>query len=416
MKELFAEIFESLGKNKLRSFLTGFSIAWGIFMIVILLGAGNGLMNGMESNMGNMMFSRITVYPGYRNIPYKGFSKYSRIEIPVGDTVMFRSFDGIKAVIPNKSASLEISDGSDFSLADNITGTVPVSFRYSIGDLVEGRVINDADMRECRRVAVIDEGLKKRMFGDEDAAGKRIWIDKVAFKVVGVMKYGQFGGTTVNVPMTTFTQTFSAFDPFVSSLMLVCEDGVDPKRAEMLKESIMSSMRRKYNVDPADNYAIYGWSNVADAKFFRLLHMGLNMFIWMIGAGTLLAGIVGVSNIMVVSVRERTSEIGIRRTFGARTSSIVSMILLETLVITLFSGYIGMVSGVAVMEVVSRYMETMPPAPGNYDISFFKDPTLRLPVILSCTAVLVAASVIAGYMPARKAAGLKTIDALRYNK
>ncbi len=420
MRELLSEIFESLKKNKLRSFLTGFSIAWGIFMIVILLGSGNGLMNGLNSNLGSFMQSRINIYSYFRNVPYEGYPRWSSVYLTDEDISIISGLNGVWKVIPSVSSSQTIRYGEDYESSISVNATTEES--YALGDftIVAGRYINRTDMVLKRKSVVLDEGIAKEITDKEYPLGKKILLDGVPFTVIGIAKgESSMSFKTAYIPVTTYSTLFKSGVSEYRNATVLCEDkAVESGMTEVLADEIAGILKSRHHVSPDDKYAIDVFSNKETADAFRILHTGLNVFIWFIGIGTLFAGVVGVSNIMLVSVRERTHEIGVRKTFGARSGSIILMVLSETLVITVFSGYVGMISGVFAMEGVNWYIMNRPvDSYGGFgDISFFKDPTLRLPVVISCTAALIIASLIAGYIPAKKAAGLKTIDALRYNK
>lgn len=421
MKELLSEIMESLSKNKLRSVLTGFSIAWGIFMIVILLGAGNGLMNGLMSQMGNMMGNTVSIYSGYRQIPHKGYPKWQEINLDHEDIGEIGKIKGIEIIAPSAYVTTggKIRYGESFQAENGVDAVEENNIILDNKSIVTGRYINRTDLLYHRKVVVIDDEYARTFITDREPVGQTLWIDEIPFKIIGTLKNeGSFSGRrTIQIPLSTYFSSMAKGQTKIKKVMIKCDDALNSEEMAGIENQISSYLKRKHSIAEEDRYAIYCWSNNSN-KEFRMMKTGLNIFIWMIGIGTLLAGIVGVSNIMLVSVRERTSEIGIRKTFGARSGSIILMVLTEALVITMISGYLGMILGIGTMEGLSHYLETVPQETSANlgSFTFFKDPTLQLPVIISCTIALVIASLIAGYIPARKAAALKTIDALRYNK
>jgi len=414
MRELLLEIWTSVRRNKLRTFLTGFSVAWGIFMLVILLGSGNGLKHGVESNFGSYAVNAIGLYGGWTSEPWGGYQKERRIRLSNRDLeILAREFPEVEEVAANGWFSERTAAVGNEYTKVSLRGALPLIERIEGLRITEGRFINETDIRSYRKSLVIDEPLRSLLFKDTDPLGARIRIDSTVYTVVGVV-----GGDAMRnsalcyLPLSTGQLLYNANRPEIDHIIITVR-GVDTDAGmKAFEKRLLRRLSTEHHFAPDDESAVWIDNKIEQHKNFRIVFGGINAFVWIIGLGTLLAGIVGVSNIMLETVSERTSEFGIRKALGARPSSIIRLILCESVAITAAFGYIGMVLGVAAMEVVSR----MIPADADGGPTIFLDPTLDLSVAVSATAVLVAAGLVAGYVPARRAARLKTIDALRYNK
>lgn len=421
MRELLIEIFESLKKNKLRTFLTGFSVAWGIFMLVVLLGAGNGLMHGMLANFGTMMVNSGQIYGGYTSIGYGGFSEYRWVTMDGKDIDIIRNeFSDYVTdnICPVKYFSYDTAAFKTQTMEVSLKGVVPGYMPISGSKLSKGRYINDLDMRLQRKSCVIDENLEKVLFRDgEDPVGKRIFIGKFTYTVIGVVKNEGYGAySEVLVPFDTGVLLYSGGDNSVSNIAFEFRPEITEKDAAQFEQRLRERLSKKHGFSPEDVNAFYISNNMEFYKDLMKVFRALDIFIWMIGFGTLFAGIVGVSNIMLVSVRERTTEIGIRKALGASPRSIVMLVIVEAITITSLFGYIGMCLGVGTMEVVNIYLSGRGDAYAGTifeGTNIFKDPTVEMPIVLSATIVLVISGIVAGYIPAKRAAAVKTIDALR---
>ena len=418
MRELLLEIWTSVRRNKLRTFLTGFSVAWGIFMLVILLGSGNGLKNGVLSNFGNYATNSITISGGWTSKAYAGYNKWRSIDLKNRDLEIlvneFPEVDDVAAKAWYRGSTATYLDRfADISLR----GSLPKIQQIEGVEIVKGRFINQADIHNYRKVIVIDEALERILFRGDDPLGKPVKIHNNIYRVAGVYRGdAQQRNSMGYIPLTTGQLIFKANDPVVDNAIITVH-GLDTD-AQM--EAFEQRIRKRLAAED-DHHALVLLHRVAypqGALVFGIVVVfgGINLFVWIIGLGTLLAGIVGVSNIMLVTVTERTSEFGIRKALGAKPVSIIRLILTESVMITAMFGYIGMVLGVAVMEAVNYVINQTPAQTGNFGGSIFLNPTLDLGVAVSATVVLVIAGLIAGYVPAYRAAQLKTIDALRYNK
>lgn len=416
MNELLLEIWTSVRRNKLRTFLTGFSVAWGIFMLVILLGSGNGLKNGVTSNFGSYAVNSISLYGGRTSMPYKGYQKNRRIRMRNSDVEILRTeFPEIEEVAANAWFQTQtVTYGNEFTKAW-LQGSLPQTARIEGITLSAGRFIDDADICEYRKTIVIDEPMRRLFFKDEDPLGRQVRVGSSIFTVVGVQKGdAQRSNSSCYIPLSTGQLIYEANNPEVNNIIFTVQDIRTDQKMKEFEQRVLQRLAAEHDFAPDDESAIWLNNTMENYKNIMVVFAGINLFVWIIGLGTLLAGIVGVSNIMLVTITERTTEFGIRKALGARPSSIIRLILTESVAITAAFGYIGMVLGVATMELVNRYI--VEPQGTTEGPSIFLNPTLDLRVAVSATLVLIVAGLIAGYVPAYRAAQLKTIDALRYNK
>ncbi len=417
MRELLLEIATSIRRNKLRTFLTGFSVAWGIFMLVILLGSGNGLKNGVTSNFQNYATNTISVQGGYASKAYAGYGKWRSINLKNSDIEIFRTefpeVDQVAAKSWYRGSSA--SYGEQF--ADiSLRGALPDLQRMEGINIIQGRFINSTDIRDYRKVVVIDQALEKILFKGESPLGKYIKIRNASYAVVGVYKAdAQQRNSAGYIPLTTGQLIFKANTPTADEISMTVNGLNSDAQMKDFEERIRNRMAAEHHFDPKDESSLWITNVLEMYKNMMMVFGGINLFVWIIGLGTLLAGVVGVSNIMLVTVTERTAEFGIRKALGAKPASIIRLILMESVIITALFGYLGMVLGVAVMEGVNYLLNQMPQSSDQMP-SIFLNPTLDLGVAVSATIVLVLAGLVAGYVPAYRAAQLKTIDALRHNK
>jgi len=420
MRELLGEIFESLKQNRLRTVLTGFSVAWGIFMLVVLLGSGNGLKNGLMSNFGSQMINSGSIYGGYTTISYGGFNLYRQVYMRNEDLdiIMDEFGDYVKDISAISWYNSNTARYGEMTITAGIDGVTPELGPMLGEEVLNGRYINSIDMQLRRKTAVVDENIEKVLFKGKNPVGETLMMGNIPYKVVGVLKTDKFSTwPRIYIPLSTGQTIYSKGDEKLTEATFVFQDDVKEEQIPVFEQALRTRMSKKYGFSPDDMSVFYVWNNMEGYKSVMTVFRALTIFIWMIGIGTLMAGIVGVANIMLVTVRERTFEIGIRKALGASPRSVVMMILAEAVVITALFGYVGMCAGVGVMEGVNQYLissvEEADPGDIFSSISFFQDPTLDLSIVVSATAVLVVAGVIAGYIPARRAAKVKTIDALR---
>lgn len=417
MFDIWQEIFSTIRKNKLRTFLTGFSVAWGIFMLILLLASGNGLKNGVMSNFGNQAKNSITLYPGYTSMPYQGMPKNRRTKFDQSDVeYLQREYPNIS----NFSATIErygtiISFGKEYG-SNGLCGVLPAFAQIENVEVKagNGRFINDADIRDFRKVMVMHRKTADILFRSDDPLGKYVIADKVAYQVIGIYEDENMNQSpSVYIPLSTIQRIYNPEEGY-GDFRFTIEDLKSEKENDVFEQEIRQSMGMKHMFDAQDNRALFIWNRLKDYVQAMGIFNGINLFVWIIGIGTLIAGIVGVSNIMLITVKERTREFGIRKSLGATPLSILKLVIFEAIVITGFFGYVGMVAGIGLTELINYVMLQSAQGGGAQEMSVFKNPTVELPVVLTATLILILAGILAGYFPARKAVSIKPIEALKY--
>jgi len=411
----WAEIFSVISKNKLRTFLTGFSVSWGIFMFCILLASGNGLKNGVTSNFSGQTMNSIQFWGRRTSLPYKGFPDQRRIDFDQND------LDLIKKQIPEAEyisgmiyANPAVSYNT-FSSNCQFMGVNPDYLKISGITITasNGRFISEADMRENRKVAVINERLQKVLFQDKDPVGKQFIADSIGYTVIGVFK-DDFNGRSdeaAYIPFTTAQMLYSKGWGMGNIRFTVKGLNTIEKNDEFQKR-FKEKLAGLHVFDPKDERAIGIWAAVESYLRTMGVFNGISIFIWIIGSGTLIAGVVSISNIMLITVRERTREFGIRKALGAKPSSILGSILMESAFITSVFGYFGMFLGVGLGELVNSVLKN---AEASQMSHVFKNPTVDVGVAVGAMCVLIVSGIIAGYYPALKAVRISAVEAMREN-
>ena len=424
MKELIKEIFSSIKQNKLRTALTGFSVAWGIFMLMILLGSGNGLQNGITSNLAGQNLNTIRVYSSVTQNPYKGYKKGRIIRINISDAeYLAANLPEVKRYSVYKSKwDANVSYESN-NISCQSQGISPDYAEINGMTIERGRDISQVDMNNIRKVALISEYSEDVLFGEnKNGLGKKIVVDGVVYTVVGIIStLYPSSYVTIYTPVSTQLSLYKEEAKLGVNNITLELDGVDNiEESRAIDKKIKNILAERHTFDPNDNRGVYISNTIEGYMEFQLIFLSLKAFLWMIGLGTLFIGVIGVSNIMIVTVKERTFEFGIRKSMGATPSSLIKMVLLESITITSVFGYVGLLLGSITMKVVSYILEMnaedKSDSIGFASVETFKDPTVDITSAIVATIVLIIAGVIAGYVPARRAAKLKTIDAMRYNK
>jgi putative ABC transport system permease protein len=412
--DVWQEILATIKKNKLRTFLTGFSVAWGIFMLMVLLGSGNGLQNGVMENFKDNSINIMWLWTGETSMPYKGLKEGRTIKFKNDDyTFLTEKAEGI-----DKVSSRFFLPGNVVYSYKNEYGSFSTSACYPALQEMEkininkGRFINNPDMTDLRKSIVLGEKIYKTLFKDEDPMGKYIKLNNVPFKVVGSFhdKRGDYDRTAY-IPFSTAQRIFNGADR-VHTFSLTTKMVNTVEEADTITQHVRRDMALRHQFDPKDTRAMGSFNMLAEYFRTRKIFEAIKIFIWIIGIGTLIAGIVGVSNIMLILVKERTREIGIRKALGASPSSVIGLVLLESILITTVAGYTGLVLGTGVMESINYGLDKML-ASGAGEGIFFRNPTVDLTTAVVSTLLLIISGAFAGYFPARKAANVKPVEALR---
>lgn len=404
--EALSEILGVLSQNKLRTLLTALSVAWGMFMLAVLLGAGRGLQNGVEWEFRDDAINAIWINSGKTSLPFAGRGPGRAIYFTNGD------YDAIARQVPGVEhetgryylwGEFFVSYGNKHAAFD-IRGAHPQHRFLEKTEMLRGRFLNEQDIRERRKVAVIGARVRDSLFGVEEPLGKYVQIRGLSYLVVGV--FDDVGGEAelrkIYVPISTAQLVYNQPN-IIHQLMftLKSDDLLESQRSSDVARQLLAA---RHGVSPDDRRAIRIQNSLEQFKKTTQVFSWIRVFVWIVGFGTLVAGVVGVSNIMLISVAERTKEIGIRKALGATPLSIVSMVVIESMLITACSGYTGLVAGVGVIELVAR---------NSNGVTFFRQPSVDLKVCLFAGAVLVLAGAMAGLFPALRAARVDPIVALR---
>lgn len=400
------EIFETISKNKLRTFLTGFSVFWGIFMLIILLGSGNGLRNGFEEDFKSDAINSVWVYQGRTTIPFKGMQpgRSIRFTDEDNDAINHGRVAGLENVASRLwLASKDMVHGSKKGNYQLIS-THPGQLFAENATIVTGRFLNEIDIEERRKVIVLGLPIQLELFPNGDHLGKGINVGGISFKVIGTFK--DSGGDGDNrrgyIPQTVGQMVFDRGRNVHAMSSTI--GNATPEESLVIEQKIRDRLAALHQFSPEDKRAV--WINNTTDQFMQIMNVlnAISLFVWIIGIGTIIAGIVGIGNIMMIVVKERTREIGIRKALGATPFSVVSLIIMEAIFITSIAGYLGLVAGVFTLEAVAGMIE---------DPGIFQNPEVDLYTASIATLILIAAGTLAGLVPAIKAASISPIEALR---
>lgn len=418
MRDIIAEIITTAKHNKLRTALTGFSVAWGIFIIIFLLGAGNGLLNAVVQNSGKFLDNSMVVSGGYTSKPYDGLKEGRSIELNDNDiSSTRRNFTGnVKTTGAEISQTgLNITFGDEYVSGNNICGTYPNKAEINKINMLYGRFVNMADINEQRKIIVLSEGQAKELTPHDISTlvGKTVDIGGFAFKVVGI--YQDDNSRMNSDAYTSFTTLRTMYNRGdKADRIFFTFDGLETMDAnEKFEAGYRANINRNHRAAPDDEESVWIWN-----RFTQNLQMNtgtdiIRTALWIIGLFTLLSGIVGVSNIMLITVKERTHEFGIRKAIGAKPWSILKLIITESIIITTFFGYIGMILGIAANLYMDATIGQQQVDTGLFKAAMFVNPTVGLDVCIQATLVMIIAGTLAGFIPARRAANIRPIEALR---
>lgn len=414
MRDLLQEILGTVMRNKLRTVLTGLSVAWGIFILIVLLGAGNGLIHAFELNSGNVVMNSVKVYPGTTTKPWQGMQEGRNVDLEQEDCRLtaVRFPDNIMEVGATVSQNaVDITYGKDH-VSITLEGVMPSLVQIEGIKLVEGRFINQLDMQGNRKVMVLHKKTVEMLFPRESALGKMIKVNGLAFKVVGIYDDQNFFSPSVYVPYNTLSLLYAKGN-LVDNLMFTTRGLTDEKTNERFEDNFRTMLAHRHQFDASDNGAVWIWNRFTQYLQQQQATSILHIAIWVIGIFTLISGIVGVSNIMLITVRERTHEFGIRKALGASPFSILRLIIAESVLITTFFGYVGMVAGILATEYMDRLFGQQTVDVGVFSATVFHNPTVDISVAIQATLTLIIAGTLAGFFPARKAVMIRPIEALR---
>lgn len=413
MFDLFQEIYTTIKNNKLRTFLTGFAVAWGIFILIVLLGAGNGLLNAFEGQMGQFNSSSIRIYGGQTSEPHKGYQRGRQIRFTDADVQLLLST--LDEYIYNGGGSLSmsstVSTPKDY-IQGNINAIYPNYQQTEALEITQGRFINQADIQAKRKVIVLSEEVVQTLFDTPNPIGDYVIIDNISYRLIGIYKGGGFrDDQTVYVPFHTFELIYNKDK--LGSMTFQLSDKVQTEQDnEEIEEKIRAALSQAHEFNPTDQSSIWIWNRLKQYLQQQDASSYLKIAIWVIGIFTLLSGIVGVSNIMLITVKERTKEFGIRKAIGAKPLSILTLVLTESIVITTLFGYVGMLCGIAATEWMDKVGGDKVMDMGAFSQTVFTNPTVDIQIAIQATITLIIAGTIAGFIPARKAVKVKPVDAL----
>lgn len=417
--DLWKEIIEALKKNRMRSFMTAFGVFWGIFMLIVMSGAGRALENGIMDGIKAFATNSAFFWTERTSMPYQGFKRgrnwnYRNTDIQYLKTNLNDiEYLSPRLFGPNSSGGENTIRGNK-SGAFNIFGDYPEYFRIDPWTPVRGRLLNEIDILQNRKVCVIGERVAEVMFGEgEELVGEFLKINGVYFQVVGVVDPQtriNIGGGQKNesiiIPFTTMQRAYNMGDA-VHFFSVTSKPGIPVSR---LEERLKELLKERHHIAPGDGQAIGSFNIELEWKKFNGLFDGIQILTWIVGIGTLLAGIIGVSNIMMVIIRERTQEIGIQRAIGATPAKVILHIVAESVFLTVIAGYIGLALGVGLLEALNIALEA------GGDELFFRRPEISFKMAVSALTVLVFSGIFAGMIPARRAVRIKPIDAIREEK
>ena len=411
MRDIITEIWSTARRNKLRTTLTGFAVAWGIFMIIVLLGAGNGLINANVKQSDRFLSSSMVVFGGWTSKPYQGLKEGRDIRLHESDMeITEKEFSqNVDEVGAQYNASATISLGQQY-ISATISGVYPNHTKINKVQMLHGRFVNDIDVKENRKVLVFSNKQAKEL---KCQIGDFVNVGNFAFKVVGIYKENENGRAEVFSSYTAIKRIFGANTDDAGRIEFTFHGLSTEKANEDFEKDYRRRLNAEHQAHPEDEDAVWLWN-----RFTQNLQMeqGIGIIrtaLWIVGLFTLLSGIVGVSNIMLITVKERTHEFGIRKAIGAKPWSILKLIIIESVIITTFFGYIGMVLGVCANEYMDATIGHETIDTGLFKATMFLDPTVGIDVCIEATMVMIIAGTIAGLIPAFKASRIRPIEALR---
>lgn len=418
MRDIFIEILTTIKHNRLRTALTGFSVAWGIFILIVLLGAGNGLINATMGNSSRYLSTSMVVSGGATSKAYDGLGEGRDVQLNDKDfNITSKGFpNNVKSVGAELSQQGEtLVNGSDYTTGIKLSGIYPNDVEINKRTMICGRFINELDLKERRKSIVISSDMAKELLPQSPLSlnGQIIRTTTLAFRVVGIYESQKNSmGNEAFIPFTTFRAIYNKGDK-TGNIVFSFSNLNSEAENEAFESDYRARINRQHRAAPDDENAIWIWNRFTQALSMNTATGLLRTALWVIGILTLISGIVGVSNIMLITVRERTHEFGIRKAIGAKPWSILRLIIIESIVITTFFGYIGMVLGIAANLYMDATIGQETIDNGLFAIQMFTNPTVGIDVCVKATLLMIVAGTLAGMVPARKAAKIRPIEALR---
>lgn len=418
MRDIFIEILTTIKHNRLRTALTGFSVAWGIFILIVLLGAGNGLINATMGNSSRYLSTSMVVSGGATSKAYDGLGEGRDVQL--NDKDFNITSEGFPNNVETVGAELSqqgetLVNGSDYTTGINLSGIYPNDVEINKRTMICGRFINELDLKERRKSIVISSDMAKELLPQSPLSlnGQIIRTTTLVFRVVGIYESQKNSmGNEAFIPFTTFRAIYNKGDK-TGDIVFSFSNLNSEAENEAFESDYRARINRQHRAAPDDENAIWIWNRFTQALSMNTATGLLRTALWVIGILTLISGIVGVSNIMLITVRERTHEFGIRKAIGAKPWSILRLIIIESIVITTFFGYIGMVLGIAANLYMDATIGQETIDNGLFAIQMFTNPTVGIDVCVKATLLMIVAGTLAGMVPARKAAKIRPIEALR---
>ena len=398
------EIFNSIGKHPLRTILTAFGVAWGIFMLVLLLGAGQGLQNGVDEQFSGDAVNSLWISAGRTSVPFQGLKEGRRIKLTNEDyNYLLDQFSQIDELSGKYFLQgNKIVKYNQQALSYSIQGMHPDGAFMESLVITDGRSLNEQDQRDGRKVAIVGEVVRDQLFKEEDPIGQMIQIDGAVYKVVGVFydKEGERTMRRIYLPISTVQKVYSTYDR-IDQLILASHD-LSAAEMELLETTTRKAMQQRKLIAPDDRRALRVFNMAAEYQSIKGLMLAIKAITWLVGIFSMIAGVIGVSNIMLIIVKDRTKEIGIRKAIGATPGSIIGMIFQESIFITAVAGYIGLAMGIGVLALLK-----------DVESEFFRNPEVNIGLALTATLVLIIAGVLAGLLPAIQAARINPVKAIK---
>lgn len=417
MRELIKEIWSTSKRNKLRTSLTGFAVAWGIFMLIFLLGAGNGLINAQLQQSTRFLANSMRVFPGETSKAYKGLKEGKSITLNDKDILISNKTYG--QYVDDVGGRLEqynvnINYGDNYVASQSLVGVAPTHPKIDKTELIAGRFINEIDMKEQRKNVVLSRSQAKELSKDyRSLVSKNVKISNLNFQVVGIYKDDESRNNTEAFIAYSTIKTIYAKGDDAGSLEFTIKNLKTREDNKQFEKNYRASINNNHQAAPDDERTIWLWNRYMDNIQMNQGIAIMQTALWIVGLFTLLSGIVGVSNIMLITVKERTREFGVRKAIGAKPWSILKLIITESIIITSFFGYIGMVCGVAANEIMDATIGHTTIDTGLFKAAMFVNPTVGIGTCIGATITIVIAGTIAGLIPAIKAARIRPIEALR---